>query len=189
MSGRSSVRAVDPRGNPVRVVQRAAGTGDAALPRWPLFVSIVALFLMFAPPLGTFLVCLPSLMWLVDSTFLPALAIALALAVVSSYAVFGLPTLLTGIAAACWWSRQRGWRLHLRLGAIAGLLSAPCVVVAFLRVADEPFLDHNVVLGLTLSTLAGAVGNALVSIVLQRLRALATRAISAAQRQAGPAGR
>lgn len=175
MSRRGSVRAADPRGNPVQVVQAAAGTAAAAPPRWPLFVSIVWIFLIFAPPLGTFLVGLPALMWWFDSALLPALAIALVLAVDAAYLVFGLPALLTGIVAARWWSRPRGWRLHLRLGAIAALLSAPCAGVAFLRIADQPFLNHHVVAGLALSTLAGAVGSALVSVLLQWLRALYRR--------------
>ena len=166
--------AADPRAVPAGAQQRLArpvpDEGADPLPRWLVHTGVVLAFLIAGPPLGTVVVGLPvAIVWSGNGPSASSLLLALMMALFS-YVFGALPALLTGLLAARFWPRLRGWRAHLRLGLAAALLSAICVGAAIALLRRPPPPANEVAIALALCALAGFVGATLISRVLQALR-------------------
>ncbi|QNH14282.1 hypothetical protein [Xanthomonas sp. SI] len=148
------------------------GAADVIDPLHPGLVrtGVVLAFLIAGPPLGTVVVGFPvAIVWSGEGPSVSSLLLALMMALFS-YVFGALPALLTGLLAAWFWPRLRGWRAHLRLGLAAALLSAICVGAAIALLRRPPPPANEVAIALALCALAGFVGATLVSRLLQALR-------------------
>lgn len=135
--------------------------------------GVVMAFLIGGPPLGTFVVALPLLLFgALDGGESPVAALVGALGIsLYSYLFGAVPALLTGLVAAWSWPRLRGWRAHLRMGAIGFVLSLLFFAVAFSLIgtrSDDSFADSMSIP--LLFSLPGLVAGVLVSRLLQALR-------------------
>ncbi|WP_369940596.1 hypothetical protein [Xanthomonas medicagonis] len=135
--------------------------------------GVVMAFLIGGPPLGTFVVALPMLLFgALDGGESPVGALVGALGIsLFSYLFGAVPALLTGLVAAWSWPRLRGWRAHLRMGAIGFVLSLLCFAIAFPLMGSrstDSFTDDAPTL--LLFSLPGLIAGVLVSRLLQALR-------------------
>jgi len=157
------------------VAAAAPGDDTAIDPLHPGLVrtGVVMAFLIGGPPLGTFVVALPMMLFgALDSgdSLVGGLVAALGFSLFS-YLFGAVPALLTGLVAAWSWPRLRGWRAHLRMGAIGFVVSLLCFAIAFPLMGsrnDDSFADS--VPTLLLFSLPGLVAGVLVSRLLQALR-------------------
>lgn len=132
---------------------------------------VVLAFLIGGPPLGTFLVAAPLLLFGLDGGQAPGNALGLALLMALFSYVFGAaPALLTGMIAAWYWPQLRGWRAHARIGMAGFLLSLTCLGIAFAVLEAPRDSIADAVAMLLLCSLPGFVGATLVSRLLQALR-------------------
>ncbi|WP_338123914.1 MULTISPECIES: hypothetical protein [Xanthomonas] len=146
---------------------------DAVDPLHPGLVrtGVVLAFLIGGPPLGTFVVALPLLLFgALDGGDAPIDALAGALAIsLFSYLFGAVPALLTGAVAAWYWPRLHGWRAHARIGVVGLLLSLICLGIAFAVLDTRRDFIETFTMAL-LCSLPGFVGATLVSRLLQALR-------------------
>jgi len=148
----------------------SAEAGNDPLPRWLVYAGVVLAFVIVGPPLGTLVVGLPvAIAWTWGEGGINWLLLLL-LMMLFSYPFGALPALLTGVAAARAWPRLRGWRAHLCIGSIGGGLSALCTgaVITLLDSGMGPAYQAGI--AVALCALAGCVGAALISRLLQALR-------------------
>lgn len=165
--------ALEPEPEPPAMGEAAPASAEAGndpLPRWLVYGGVVLAFLIVGPPLGTLVVGLPvAIAWTWGEGGISWVMLLL-LMMLFSYPFGALPALLTGVAAARAWPRLRGWRAHLCIGLIGGGLSALCTgaVIALLDSGMGPAYQGGI--AVALCALAGCVGAALISRLLQALR-------------------